>query len=655
MGLGWDWSGNTVLGVNFGWNPLVNFNFILRVEAVFDLPCKSIRGFTKENEYDFIQEGGLNDYVHMRRKPISKPFTFQVERYVGVDSFDPLRNGTDLILPVLLIVNRYVRGSYQPVRMYVFTGVSVMSKEYGELVADKSGLLTEVTTLAYKEMYCIDNPFTSVTGDRWEFDPADKSPGTIKPNMYGKDKDVRNAKTLKDFSGTDESRQSDLEAKAVKWKFHDAGEKTATKAGKGTQSAAHQKTMSSDGKTMEDSEPLKASMEALAKKWEFNGDSPAGKGTKSAKHLQATASDGKSKVDSELSKSSMEKNAKKWEFDGASVAGKGTRSAQDPTNMAVDSSGSMGQANISKKKWEEEAAKHRWQLDEQSKAGNTRRSAQSRSVQEETKAALEGKSSKWEFSELIKDGNMKQSAAAAGKEQTRTASARKAVKWRFNNTSKAGNEKQSARNLAMIGEAAEISKTEMESKSKKWEFDDLNKAGGGDRSAAPAAQESAKAELESQSKRWAFADTAKAGSGTQSAQTDPNETAKDAMASSSAKWAFSEKSKAGSGKRSANVTADEKDAKAMASSSAKWAFSEKSKAGSGKRSANVTADEKTAKALEGNAKRWKFSNKDKAGSGTQSAAHGKKEASLKEMQNKAVKYPKKKSAADIAKFLSKKK
>ncbi len=150
-------SGN-IFVQNFGKNPAVNFNFMLRVEGIYDLPCKSVHVFQKENEYEFIQEGGLNDYVHMRRKPISKPFTFQVERYVGTDILDPLANGTDLVLPIILMINRYrIYGDFLPVRMYVFTGCTVMSKEYGELNAEKSGLLIETTTIAYRELLCIDD------------------------------------------------------------------------------------------------------------------------------------------------------------------------------------------------------------------------------------------------------------------------------------------------------------------------------------------------------------------------------------------------------------------------------------------------------------------------------------------------------------------
>ena len=44
-------SGGNYIAYNLGLNPAVNFNFMLRVEGVLDLPCKSIRAFQKENEY----------------------------------------------------------------------------------------------------------------------------------------------------------------------------------------------------------------------------------------------------------------------------------------------------------------------------------------------------------------------------------------------------------------------------------------------------------------------------------------------------------------------------------------------------------------------------------------------------------------------------
>ena len=175
---------------NQGKNPLVNFNFMLRVELMFDLPCKSVRAFTRELEYDYIQEGGLNDYVHMRRKPITRPFTLEIERYVGVDYIDPLPLGADLVLPVLLFVSRnhdqFIPGVVA--RTYVFTGCTVMKKTYGDLVADQSGLLVETTTLGDREMLCVDIPWSEV-GDNISKDiktvptnakSADKTPAELK-------------------------------------------------------------------------------------------------------------------------------------------------------------------------------------------------------------------------------------------------------------------------------------------------------------------------------------------------------------------------------------------------------------------------------------------------------------------------------------------
>ena len=177
---------------NQGKNPLVNFNFMLRVELMFDLPCKSVRAFTRELEYDYIQEGGLNDYVHMRRKPITRPFTLEIERYVGVDYLDPLPLGADLVLPVLLFVSRnhdqFIPGVVA--RTYVFTGCTVMKKTYGDLVADQSGLLVETTTLGYREMLCVDIPWSEV-GDN-----ISKSIKTAPTNAVSADKKPAELKAL---------------------------------------------------------------------------------------------------------------------------------------------------------------------------------------------------------------------------------------------------------------------------------------------------------------------------------------------------------------------------------------------------------------------------------------------------------------------------
>ena len=150
-------------------NPVGAFNFALQVEAMFFVPVRSVKMFTKENEFEYYQEGGLNDYVHMLRKPITKPFTFQVERYVGISYnsslntgfMDPLALGTDLTLPLVLYVNRGTASGWDSIsftncaRAYIFTGCTVTAKEYGELNGEESRLHTETTTIAYRELFII--------------------------------------------------------------------------------------------------------------------------------------------------------------------------------------------------------------------------------------------------------------------------------------------------------------------------------------------------------------------------------------------------------------------------------------------------------------------------------------------------------------------
>lgn len=149
------------LVVNSGNNPAVNYNFMLRVELLYDLPCKSVRAFQKELEFEYLQEGGVNDYVHMLRKPITKPFTIEFERYVGIDYYDPMPLGTELLLPTLLFVSR-TPGDFDPltaVRTYTFSNCVIIKKQFGELSGDRSGLLVETTTMSYQDLSYVTLPW----------------------------------------------------------------------------------------------------------------------------------------------------------------------------------------------------------------------------------------------------------------------------------------------------------------------------------------------------------------------------------------------------------------------------------------------------------------------------------------------------------------
>lgn len=142
-------------------DPITSFNFVLRVDLAYDIALKSVRAFTKNNEYEKIQQGGLNDYVIMKRKPVSEPFTLQVERYASDALTDPLANGAELLTPVFLYTLKNYKGASDDEigKLYMFTGCIVTGKEYGGLEADKPGLMTEIITISYQQMFVIPNIF----------------------------------------------------------------------------------------------------------------------------------------------------------------------------------------------------------------------------------------------------------------------------------------------------------------------------------------------------------------------------------------------------------------------------------------------------------------------------------------------------------------
>lgn len=177
-------------------NPLMNYNFLLRVEGIHDMPCKQVHGFSKEYEYEYIREGGVNDYVHLRRKPVSRPNILRIERYAdgNILTGTLLKAGAVLKLPLLLSVSSYPGEFSKPKRLYTFTGCVVTKVEYGELSAAEGRLLTETIFIAYETVLCVDNP-VSDEKSAWQFD------GT-KPEGKGQ----RYARKLEDY-GIDTAKE----------------------------------------------------------------------------------------------------------------------------------------------------------------------------------------------------------------------------------------------------------------------------------------------------------------------------------------------------------------------------------------------------------------------------------------------------------------
>lgn len=175
-------TGGNILVFNPANNPLTKYNFLLRVEGIYDIPCQRVQAFSREMEYEYIQEGGLNDYVHMIRKPASRPSTFSIECHAGIHYVDPLPVGIELFLPVMLFITRYPGyfNTTAPERVFTFTGCAVTKRTYGELSANDSGLVVDTIEFAYRELAVLDLPF----------DPAAKSvsyDGTQNPKNRSKE------------------------------------------------------------------------------------------------------------------------------------------------------------------------------------------------------------------------------------------------------------------------------------------------------------------------------------------------------------------------------------------------------------------------------------------------------------------------------------
>ena len=136
-------------------NVIPGFRFMLIVNGYDEIPLKSIRPFSRELEYDYIQEGGINDYVHILRKPASKPFTIQVERYAIPKTEDPISEGTVYQVPMQLVVGENHGRKFERKRTYILMWPRILNKEIGALDAERSGLLTETVTIAYSHLVLI--------------------------------------------------------------------------------------------------------------------------------------------------------------------------------------------------------------------------------------------------------------------------------------------------------------------------------------------------------------------------------------------------------------------------------------------------------------------------------------------------------------------
>ena len=283
-----------------------SFNFMLLVDGGIEIPLKSVQPFARENEYEPIQEGGMNDYVYLKRKPISQPFKLVVERYVDytLTMADPLSNGTELLLPLLLFIGNNTGGSTTYARYYTFTGAVVMGKQYGGLDAEKSGLLTETVTFGYNHMFCTNLPLSEDVSDaKWEIENKKKGQTPLY-SIRGFDVEANKQK------------ESDFITKAKSYYVD-------PKEGQVSVKSAHTtpKSTGDPDEKISEVELTRGQMIDRAKSFIWDKDGVfTGDGDRQARVNDATQ---------EKRRTDMIKGAARWRFKEKTKAGEGTASAQN--------------------------------------------------------------------------------------------------------------------------------------------------------------------------------------------------------------------------------------------------------------------------------------------------------------------------------------
>lgn len=180
-------------------NPLINNIFLLRVDAVYDLACTKVSGIVQEKEYENIVEGGVNDYVQLREKPSSKSNILQVERYIGEKYLDPLPVGKRCEIPLVLYVARHLKTFTDAPMKFTFSGCTVLSKKYGDLDAEHSGLMTETIQIAYQKV-AVEKKANEIIKPLWKFDKSGKKYGGTGLRSAQYDKNEIRKKEMEEMS-----------------------------------------------------------------------------------------------------------------------------------------------------------------------------------------------------------------------------------------------------------------------------------------------------------------------------------------------------------------------------------------------------------------------------------------------------------------------
>lgn len=382
-------------------NVIPAYRFQLKVNGVFDVPLKAVRPIARKYEYEPIQEGGLNDYVHIKRKPISQPYELVVERYVQTEIDDKLAVGSKMTLPLILYIGRANGRDLamtEAARWYVFTGAQVLNVEWGGLDSERAGLLTETVTIGYNMMFCLSSS-SDLNDDETPFDlrkDTDTTEGYVDELTQTK-MQLRAIKSTRvgkyaQKKGVIEKPKTDLEKEARLWQFDD--KKKEGKGKSSRQNSQIRKVKDGNGSEIDVQaglgkvEAAKETYEGKRSLWQFalqgdagSGAVPEGNGVRHVQNAISSKDENGNDVTSGLgrvqaTKAEMEATAKQhlFEFgaDANSIMGNGNVSSQNYRKTGEDEDGNAVYSGIGKEeksKKDLEAKVKLWKFDKTTKNG----------------------------------------------------------------------------------------------------------------------------------------------------------------------------------------------------------------------------------------------------------------------------------------------
>lgn len=129
-------------------DPIPGYRFTVFLNGMI-MGFQKVSGVGREVETEVYHEGGLNTRVHVFPKYCSKEKTLLMEKGACRGAAHPFCLVGDRLKGPLNLIVMDNRGN--PLKSYLFTGLTVKAWEVGELSAEQSSILTDRFEVSYED------------------------------------------------------------------------------------------------------------------------------------------------------------------------------------------------------------------------------------------------------------------------------------------------------------------------------------------------------------------------------------------------------------------------------------------------------------------------------------------------------------------------